>query len=266
MIKVCPGIYVHFLTVVLFAVCYINAEWGILFVTYLIMLLHECAHLAAALALGFSPSRFVLYPFGVNLRLKNRLIPSVTDEIILYCAGPFANILMALFATLFFRGFFWYEDFYFKNIILCVLNLLPILPLDGGIVLKKILSWHFGHSRALLIMRLVSVVFFLIFLLFLFRYEAFNFSAWMFLCFLAGNMFTAKEKYDTGILDKLMFSASRPLPPRCRIFALEKGENPRDLLKEFTNNRCNILFVIGENGEIEKIMSEREVINLLLAN
>ena len=113
MIKLFSGIYVHFLTVLLFSVCYITGKLETFFITYLIMFIHETAHLAAAMTIGLKPSHMVFYPFGVNLRLKNKSVGSVADEIILYAAGPLANILMAVLAKAFFRGFFLVSGFLF---------------------------------------------------------------------------------------------------------------------------------------------------------
>ena len=140
MIKLFPGVYIHFLTVALFSACYITGKLETLFITYLILFLHESAHLCAANAIGLKSSHICFLPFGVNLKLKNKMVYSLTDEIILYISGPLSNILMAVFAKMFFKEHFWYEDFYSKNIVLCIINLLPILPLDGGVVLKKIIA------------------------------------------------------------------------------------------------------------------------------
>lgn len=268
MIRVCRGVYIHILTPLLFIVGFFTKRAETLLITYFIMLVHELAHLIAAIFLGLRPAHIAFYPFGVNLGLKNKLVPSLSDEIILYMAGPLANVLMALLGKVFFGRLAWGMDFYIKNIILCILNLLPIAPLDGGALLKRIFLQCFGYRKGT---RLISVVSYSLLLLFgAFLYEQrllrHNFSAWLFLVFLIGNAFTAKEKYNIGLLKQLMFEKKRRLPHRCRIFALEKGQNPYTLLKEFTNNRCNILLIIGENGEIEKILSEREVINDLLAN
>ena len=79
MIKIFGYIYVHFLTVVLFLVCFIIGKLETLFITYLIMFVHELSHLIAASAIGLKPSYIAFYPFGVNLKLKNKLVCSLSD-------------------------------------------------------------------------------------------------------------------------------------------------------------------------------------------
>lgn len=268
MIKLFSGIYIHFLTIALFAVCYITGKLETLFITYVIMFIHETAHMAAALAIGLKPAHITFYPFGVNLKLKNKLVPSLSDEIILYMAGPFANIMMAAAAKFLFGDFFWFEDFYFKNILLCIVNMLPIMPLDGGVILKKIIAWKIGYNKSTAIMRGISVIMVILGVIGLYRLNMleFNFSVYFFLAFLAGNIFTTKEKYNVDILKELVFADRKIKERKTRVLVAQSGENLRNILKDFTNTRYNILCIIGENGEIEKIMSEREVINTLLAN
>lgn len=268
MIKIFRGVYVHFTTILLFSVCYITGKLETLFITYLIMFLHELSHLFAAVMIGLKPSRIVFYPFGVNLKLKNKLIPSIADELILYMMGPLSNIMMAVFAKLFLKDFFLFEDFYFKNIALFLINLLPILPLDGGVVLKKLLSYIFGYNKSVKIVKFISV--FLIILggvcLFKFDMLRYNFSVYFFLVFLLGNLFTAREKYNICILKELMFSDEKIARRKTKVLVARKDENLREILKDFTNTHYNIVCIIGENGEIEKILSQKEVIDTLLAN
>lgn len=268
MIKIFSGIYIHFLTIALFAVCYITGKLETLFITYLIMFIHEIAHLLAAIGIGLKPARIIFFPFGVNLKLKNKLVYSLSDEIILYIAGPLSNILMAVFAKLFFKDFFWYEDFYLKNIALCIVNLLPVIPLDGGVILKKMLASRVGYNKSIMIMRILSMVLVGAGVFGICRLNniKYNFSVYFFLIFLGGNLFTVKEKYNVDILKNIMFCDRKIDLRKTNILVAKSGEDLRGILKDFTNTKYNILCLIGENGEIKKIMSEREVFNTLMAN
>jgi len=266
--KILPGIYIHFLTVALFSVCYITGKLETLFITYLILFLHESAHLLAAKSIGLKISHISFLPFGVNLKLKNKMVYSLTDEVILYISGPLSNILMAVFAKIFFRNYFWYEDFYLKNIILCIINLLPILPLDGGVILKKIIASKTGYSQSIRAMKFLSVIMIISGIALLYKSDMlrYNFSFYFFLTFLMGNIFTTKEKYNVDILKSLMFADKKINLRKTRVLVAHYDENLRNILKDFTNTHYNLLCIIGENGEIKKIMSEREVFDTLMAN
>ena len=69
------------------------------------MTIHEVAHLIAALSIGLMPEKLKFQPYGVNLTLKNKIIYSFSDEVILYLSGPFTNIFLSLICLLIFgRG------------------------------------------------------------------------------------------------------------------------------------------------------------------
>ena len=109
MIKLTKHLYIHILTFILFAVCAVQGRLFEIGAVYAVMLFHECAHLVAAICIGLRVSHIVLYPFGVNLKLKNKLICSVADEIILYASGPFMNVILALICMLIYRHFPIYQ-------------------------------------------------------------------------------------------------------------------------------------------------------------
>ena len=114
---------------------------------------HELAHLAAARLLRVEISEIRLMPFGGSAKIENpyRLPPG--KLIPLAAAGPTANLLMlVLGAALTHWG--WLEprmsvSFVQVNLVLCLFNLLPALPLDGGRILYAVLEKPLGSGRAL---------------------------------------------------------------------------------------------------------------------
>ena len=194
MIKICRYLYIHPLTILLFVICYITRQLEILTLSYVIMLIHELAHLISALCIGLLPSKIIIYPFGINLKLKNTLIYSISDEIILYAAGPLSNIIMALSALPFLRHSHYIYEFYIQNIALFVLNLLPVSPLDGGIILKKILTFYFGNKSAVKIIRTISsfiILLFVSFLIYIGINHKLNYSLFFLTVFLLCTIFTS---------------------------------------------------------------------------
>ena len=157
MIKISKGIYVHFLTILLFIFCYINRKLEILAISYFSIFFHEIAHLIAAIMIGLIPARIVLLPFGVNLKLKNSIIGSLSDEIILYLSGPLLSALFAFFSLLFINNQY-IKLFYYNNIGIFLFNILPILPMDGGIITKKILTARVGYRKSEKILKCTSFI------------------------------------------------------------------------------------------------------------
>lgn len=274
MIKLSKYFYINPLTVVLFVFCYINRQLELLCCTYAIMLVHELSHLAAALCIGLKPSYIALHPFGVNLKLRNKFVYSLADEIIVYLAGPMSNILMALAALLCYIHFQqeWLKLFYWSNLMLFIMNLTPVVPLDGGIILKKFLSHRLGYKAAGLIMVIVSVslvLFFISLSIYLIWHCAFNFSV-VFLCvFLIGNIFTQKEKYNIDFVKELMFYKEKGKEYhklQVQAGVARVGDDFRKIAQRFRLGSFFVVFLLNQQGEIEDILTETQVIEEITGN
>lgn len=268
MIKLSKYFYINPLTVVLFVFCYINRQLELLCCTYAIMMVHELSHLLAAVCIGLKPAYIALHPFGVNLKLRNKFVYSLADEIILYLAGPVSNALMALAALLCYLNFQqeWLKMFYWSNLMLFVMNLMPVVPLDGGIILKKFLNHRLGYKAAEAIMVVVSVFLILFFVslsIYLIWNSAFNFSV-IFLCvFLIGNIFTQKEKYNIDFVKELMFYKEKGKEYhklQVQTGVAGHGEDLRKIAQRFRLGSFFIIFLLNPKGEIEDILTETQVI------
>jgi Zn-dependent protease len=119
--------------------------------------LHELGHAAAAVRHGVPISGIILYPFGGIARMARRP-PQGMVEVAIASAGPAVNLAIA--ATLFVATggavlapegglamrslavMFW------ANLVLAGFNLLPAFPLDGGRVLRGVLTVRLGWVRA----------------------------------------------------------------------------------------------------------------------
>lgn len=112
---------------------------------------HELAHLLTAKAYGFRVIGLELFPFGGAAYCEDLFEGRKAEETLMALAGPAFNIIL-LFAGQVFRWQGWWDgqlaaDFVRFNFWLAAFNLLPVLPLDGGRVLRAILAGVFGFVR-----------------------------------------------------------------------------------------------------------------------
>lgn len=133
----------------------------LVFVTLVLLCVvaHELAHAIAARFHGVPVKNVTLYPFGGLATFSDRL-PGGLAESRIAVAGPLANLVLAGLFLLVARGqptitslpgsamgglpssLFW------ANVTLGLLNLAPVLPLDGGRALRGVLARRLGDQRA----------------------------------------------------------------------------------------------------------------------
>lgn len=261
-------IYINPLTLIMLSVCFITRHLEIFYITYGIMTLHELSHLLAAKLIGLRVSYIAFHPFGVNLKLKNKIIFKLSDEILLYLAGPLCNILLSCVSLFLYARFKnpYLQFFYAANITLFIMNMLPVVPLDGGIILKKLLMYRTGYKTAGNIMTAVSAVLvasMLIFGAYILYVTRFNYSLLFLAAFLLGNVFTQKEKYNVDFIKELMFYKDKH-SKRVRHHIANEYTDLKTAAKVFSAGAYSVIYFLGDDGKIKKIMTETEIMDKIL--
>ena len=262
-------LYIHFLTIAMFIVFALNGHMPELCASYSSMLLHELAHLAAATAIGLKASHIALYPFGVNLKLKNKLTARVSEDIILYLSGPAVNIMLALISRYFINTFSDIGYMIYRiNICLFVMNVLPILPLDGGCVYKRILSGRIGGYRAGIALKWIGGIIAVALFsggIYIIKETGYNYSVIIIAVFLIGNIFTQREKYNTEYIRELMYYRNKPIR-KMRVSGAYDGEDYRDIAKNFLPAYYSLVCIMDNDGRLKEFRTEKEIVDNILEN
>ena len=268
MIKIGKLLYIHYTTVMFFVVCWFTRRLELLFFSYLSVFLHELAHAFCAYLIGIEISYVAFFPFGVNLRIKSRIIYSISDEVLLYMSGPLFSAVFALLTGLLYPDF---KYLYWNNIGLFLFNLLPILPMDGAMVLKRILSDKMGNSYAEKVLKRISAVLIsvlVIFEIWLAYKNAFNFSVVFLVIFLTANVFTNNEKYSMSFVKELIYIKKKCEKDCVKVIPYLVNENYSDirLAQNFVASKNYIVFKKNKKGRITEIMTEKDIIDKILNN
>lgn len=248
-------IRVHPLTVALAAVSCFTGDIKFILTAYAVMTGHELSHFIAAKCIGLRAESFTFMPFGVNLRLKNKIVHTYSDEIILYAAGPVFNGILAVVSALF--GF---DMLYRMNTALFIMNILPIIPLDGGMILFRLLSDKLGGIAA---RRILNIVSFIMALVFAAAAAAFfvkggtNLSLIIMSLFLLGNIITAKEKYNPDFIAAM--SGAKKKTNNVKVVLLENENDTLDAIKCVSPMYTLIGAVKNGDDKISRLMTEKEI-------
>lgn len=122
--------------------------------------LHELGHFMMGIILKFKPKALRIMPFGLTISFSvfpkdyNRKVKNANQltikKMIIAIAGPITNLFLILFLL------FQKETFLginrnmmiYANFLIAIFNLIPIYPLDGGRIIKYIISLQKGREKA----------------------------------------------------------------------------------------------------------------------
>ena len=230
-----------------------------LFCTYItILLIHEFSHYFMAQSKGYLSQTITIMPYGLVMNEKNTY--NKKDEILIYFAGPFVNLILATI----FIAVWWYlpstyyytYDFVFANLVLGAYNLIPIYPLDGGRILLAMtpISKRKYVKNGMKIFAVLLSLFFVVF----------------FVC----SLFSSPSIYYavvaiflmSTIIDKNEYSfpmfSDKKLPREVRTFIVKKDTDIHSLLKLIKGDYYYQFLIMDSDKKLLKKITQDELLDM----
>jgi Zn-dependent protease len=109
--------------------------------------LHELGHSWVAIRKGCHVREIMLLPIGGVAKMSN--IPSrPMDEFLVAAAGPLTSLILAVLFGWLGQFFFLFISLRNVNLMLCLFNLLPSFPMDGGRIFRAFMTPRLGRLKA----------------------------------------------------------------------------------------------------------------------
>lgn len=142
-----------------------NGQYILVSAYLIVLLLHEAGHCWMAKRFKIQVVQIEITPFGGSMQLLGVDTLSPFRAFLLGAAGPAMNLICLLLGVPLSARFFplseWMQFFLSFHAMMLLINLLPVLPLDGGRMLLALLSGRADYARikkALLFLgRIISV-------------------------------------------------------------------------------------------------------------
>lgn len=142
-------IKIHIYLFLMMAYMYAIGKLDTFLIYYVFVIMHELGHILIALTLKVDISEITLLPVGINAKYESEI--SILRELIIALAGPIASFL--------FYKILNNEMYAFFNIVIALINLIPVFPFDGGKILKNLLTLLCGKKIGKQISSVIAKIF-----------------------------------------------------------------------------------------------------------
>lgn len=273
------GIYfkVHPSFLLLMVVCSMLGMAEKMLLVFGMVLLHDTMHIIAAKGYGIKVQGVVLYPYGGAAVMENIFEGRKVEETIISLAGPALNlVLFFLGQGLRMQGILsgnWAIEFVQINLWLAVFNLIPVLPLDGGRIIRAFLSDYFGfvkvsktlaHMGKILGGAMIIIGFYLQ-TQFFYLINPYTIIILGFFFWIGSNkeLANARIVFLKNLCRKKEQLLSQGLM-RSRCLTVKRATVLETIIDELNMDSYSLISVLGSNDKVEKTLSETQIMQGML--
>ena len=273
--SIIKSISFHPLFLLVLTIVILSRNLKIFLLMYSIVMIHELFHLFAAYKFNVKIKGIKIMPFGMTLEIKDDYIKKPEHEILIALAGPFSNMLMIIMTYMLKAYCLFNTDdmtfFILGNMIIGLVNLLPILPLDGGRMLRAALTLQLGIIRAFQITLKLTKLFsalFLILGIYIWYITGFNTSVLLISIFTIFNIIDERERGYLTVMKEVIYCKEKLLKAgilKVKNMAVAYNIPAQKLLKYFSYNYFCLITVVDNEMQILGTLTEVQIVLGLIA-
>jgi len=267
-------IKIHKMLIVLIIIAAFLGYIENIMIIFIIIFIHDFIHTIVSYLLNLKVKEIELTPFGGVAKVESIFELNPVSEILIAAAGPLSNIMIIMILVVI--------DAYYKipwknlsliidyNLMIAGFNLLPALPLDGGRILRAILSTVLGFKKGTTIAAncgKILAVFLMIWGIYGVFYGFINFTVFIIAIFMM--MTSIKEHRMASYIllrditykkDTLIKEGSMPI----KQMVVRKSMTIRNVIEKFVPHRYHMILVIDDEWKTIGYVNETEIVNSLI--
>ena len=151
-------IKINFLTIYFLLILFLCGYLKVGLIIFLIVIFHELGHVFFIKLFKYKILDITIYPFGGMTKVSKDINTPVNKEILIAMGGIIFQLLLFIIIYFLPLNIITKATFYKYNLSIMIFNILPIIPLDGSIILNAFLNKFFSFKVSYHLYFLVSIL------------------------------------------------------------------------------------------------------------
>lgn len=248
------------------AIAIITARFYELLMLLTVVLIHELGHACAATHYNWRIKSITILPFGGMLDTEEHGNRPLKEDLLVILLGPIQHLWLFLLAYLAYTAgvveYETYMTFLYVNSAICLFNLLPVWPLDGGKLLFLLFSLKYSFLRSHLLTLQFSLLFTSLLFLFYIFFGQLSLNMLLILCFLGFSIVMEYKQRQYVFMRFLLERHYGKSNEVQRLISLTVDENEKlHTILQLFHRGCKHPIIVMKNGKERGVLDENEVLH-----
>ena len=127
-------------------------------IIFFIVIIHELGHIFFIKLFKYKVQSITIYPFGGFTKISKDINTPINNELLIAIGGILFQTILFTFMHFLPLSIITKNLIYKYNLSIMLFNMLPIIPLDGSIIIQAMLNKHFSFKSSYYISLFISIL------------------------------------------------------------------------------------------------------------